>query len=66
MIARAQLYNIAFFLFLFLFVLKDTAYGGYCVFAVVEGVESDATMNRIAEEVKQKGTVNIIKMELVS
>ena len=43
----------------------DSAYGGYCVFAQAEGSESDATMTRIAEEVKQKGSVKIEEMVLV-
>jgi cyclophilin family peptidyl-prolyl cis-trans isomerase len=45
----------------------DSAYGGYCVFAEVAAGDSasDATMNRIAEEVKTKGSVKINKMVLV-
>ena len=43
----------------------DAAYGGYCVFAQAEDAASDATMNKIADEVKQKGTVAITSMTLV-
>mmetsp|Transcript_22444 Transcript_22444/g.60214 ORF Transcript_22444/g.60214 Transcript_22444/m.60214 type:complete len:152 (+) Transcript_22444:52-507(+) len=43
----------------------DSAYGGYCVFAVAEGAESDKTMDKIADAVKQKGSVKITSMKLV-
>ena len=43
----------------------DAAYGGYCVFAVAQGAESEATMDKIAAEVKAKGSVKIDSMKLV-
>lgn len=43
----------------------DKAYGGYCVFAVAEGAESEATMDRIAAAVKAKGSVRIDTIKLV-
>ena len=43
----------------------DTAYGGYCVFAVAEGAESETTMDRIAAEVTAKGVIKIDQMKLV-
>ena len=45
----------------------DSAYGGYCVFAVVDpnDGESNATMDKIADEVKKSKMVTIESMKLL-
>lgn len=37
----------------------DTVYGGYCVFAQVEGAESFDVVDRVADVVKRAGKVDI-------
>merc|ERR1719305_1057324 len=44
----------------------DDVYGGYCVFAQVEDDESFKVVDKIAEEVKKAGKVDIIKVTATS
>lgn len=44
----------------------DSAYGGYCVFAVVEDDASFAVVDKIANAVKAKGQPKITRMHVVA